>query len=527
MVILSGFQVVLSLGGCKCFMLGFFAKQQQQVCVGRLSLTTQAVFLVLFWVVTSVNTALAGDQRPPAPEEFPIDDKPVFSVMRYLSEIGWHDLQDERWNAYGQGTTISQWHPAFPAAYTNLNGSPNSLLPQAQNALTNTVTFYGGLKLWQGTELYAAPEMISETPFSNLKGLGGSIQNFEFQKSGSMQPTWYRSRAFMRQTFNFAGTQSHLDSAPLQLGGDVSSRRTVISLGDMSVLDIFDKNTFAGDLRQQYFNMSFMTNAAYDFAADVHGYSLGLAIEQYYANWALRFGRFMLPKNPNDLNLDFRVFKYYGDNLELEHKHTLFGQEGAVRILGYHNHAHTGSFSGAIAAFAANPAQNAVSCSGWNYGSNNANAPDVCWSRKTNDKYGIGINFEQRLNDDIGIFFRGMYSDGNTEVYNFTSTDRSLSTGIVFHGRLWDRHKDAFGLGLAQNMLSASHAQYLALGGIDQFIGDGAIRYKPEQVFDMYYKMNLLSSTWVTADYQIINNPGYNADRGPVNMLGLRFHVEF
>lgn len=469
-----------------------------------------------------------ADTRAPAQEEFPIDDTPGFSFMRTLSDLELHDLNDERWNVYGQTTYISQWHPVFHAAYTNLNGSTNSLLPQARNAFTGTVDFYAGFKLWEGTEIYGAPEMISETPFANLKGLGGSIQDFEFQKSGSSQPTWYRSRAYLRQTFNFGGKSTHLDSGPMQLGQNVDSQRMVITLGDLSVLDIFDRNTFAGDLRQQFFNMSFMTNAAYDFAADVHGYTVGLAGELYYDNWALRFGRFLPPKNPNSLAIDFRMFKFYGDQVEVEHKHTWLGQPGSVRILGYHNHEYTGSFSGAIAAYEANPGHNnAANCQTFNYGSTNANAPDLCWARKANDKYGIGINLEQYLTPDIGLFFRGMYSDGNTEVYNYTSTDRSASLGAVFHGRLWNRHKDAFGIGLAQNMLSASHVKYLQLGGIDQFIGDGAIRYRPEQVLDIYYKFHLISSAWATADYQIINNPGYNADRGPVNIYGLRFHLEF
>jgi high affinity Mn2+ porin len=479
------------------------------------------------WIFALLPCALWAKDRAPEQEEFPKDDAPGFSLMRLLSEQGLHDLQYESWNFYGQGTYIEQWHPAFPSQYTNLNGTPNSLLPQAQNAFTGTVTLYGGLKLWQGTELYGAPEMISETPFSDLKGLGGAIQNFEFQKSGTPQPTWYRSRAFLRQTFNMGGEQEHLASGPLQLAQDVDSRRLVFSFGDMSVLDIFDKNTFAGDLRQQYFNMSFMTNAAYDFAADSRGYTVGLAGELYYDEWAFRFGRYAVPKNPNDLNLDFRVFKFYGDQLELEHKHQLFEQDGAVRVLMFHNHLSTGTFNGAIAALQANPGQNAADCVGSSYGSSNTAAPDVCWSRATHDKYGIGINMEQRISDDVGSFFRGMYNDGRSEVYNYTSTDRSLSGGLVFHGRVWDRHKDAVGLGFAQNMLSAAHRQYLQMGGADQFIGDGNLRYRPERVYEIYYKLHLIGSMWATADYQYIQNPAYNADRGPINMLGLRFHSEF
>jgi hypothetical protein len=31
----------------------------------------------------------------------------------------------------------------------------------------------------------------------------------------------------------------------------------------------------------------------------------------------------------------------------------------------------------------------------------------------------------------------------------------------------------------------------------------------------------------MTADFQRVNNPAYNADRGPVNFAGVRFHAEF
>ena len=69
-------------------------------------------------------------------------------------EKGVHDLKDERWNAYGQFTYISSWKGAFPASYTNLNGSTNSLLPGSERSFTGTATLYLGLKTWQGGEIY-------------------------------------------------------------------------------------------------------------------------------------------------------------------------------------------------------------------------------------------------------------------------------------------------------------------------------------------------------------------------------------
>jgi hypothetical protein len=69
---------------------------------------------------------------------------------------------------------------------------------------------------------------------------------------------------------------------------------------------------------------------------------------------------------------------------------------------------------------------------------------------------GIGINLEQGITEDIGVFFRGMYSDGKTEVYSYTSADRSLSFGAAMKGLRWGRRKDTLGIGYAQSWIQAS-----------------------------------------------------------------------
>jgi len=108
--------------------------------------------------------------------------------------------QDERWNAYGQATYIRNVHGAFPAAYTNLNGSSNSLLPQKEYSPSATATAFLGVKPWSGGELFFAPEMIAQVAFSDLAGLGGSVQNAELEKTGFSTPIFYTSRLFLCQT---------------------------------------------------------------------------------------------------------------------------------------------------------------------------------------------------------------------------------------------------------------------------------------------------------------------------------------
>jgi high affinity Mn2+ porin len=67
----------------------------------------------------------------------------------------------------------------------------------------------------------------------------------------------------------------------------------------------------------------------------------------------------------------------------------------------------------------------------------------------------------------------------------------------------------------------------LNMGGIDGFIGDGRINYKPEQTFEAYYNININKFSWLTFDFQRIANPAYNSDRGPVTIFGARLHAEF
>ncbi len=477
-------------------------------------------------IVAAVIFVLAGSARA-AVTEPDARDEDQFDFMNLLSHHALHDIEQERWNAYGQFTYISSWKRPFRAAYTNLNGSTKSLLPTAERSFTGTFTAYLGLALWRGGEVYAVPEVIAERPLSGLAGLGGAIQNFELQKQGSATPLLYLSRAYFRQTLDLGGEHLRDASQPMQLGKTTDSRRLVLTVGNFSILDFFDKNAFAGDLRRQFFNMSFLTYAAYDFAADARGYAWGGVAELFWDNWAFRIARITPPKNPNELPIDFRLYKYFGDQLEIEHRHEFRGRVGAVRVLAYRNRERMARFDDAVAAFETDPNRNATTCTTFNYGSQNATAPDLCWARRPNIKSGVGINLEQQVHDDIGVFFRGMISDGQTEVYSFTSTDRSVSFGSLARGSLWRRRFDYVGIGYAIGWISASHADYLARGGIDAFIGDGALNRATERVFEVFYSVNLLTTIWLSADYQHISNPAYNADRGPVNILGARVHGEF
>ncbi len=468
-----------------------------------------------------LSFASAQEGTPaPRPEQQP-------SLMDILARHGVVDSKNERFNIYGQFTYISGWKPSFYAPYTNFNGSINSLLPGAERSFTGTATAYLGLRTWRGGELYFVPELISEQPLSQLRGIGGAIQDFELQKGGDALPTLYSSRLFFKQTVELGGTDVEKDSGPLQLGTTYKSRRLIFVAGNYSILDFFDKNAFDIDPRQGLFSLAFLTYSAYDFASDARGYSWGAVTELDWDNWSARFSRITPPRDPNQLAIDWRLLKYYGDQVELEHEHKIHDLEGTVRILGYRNRENIGNFSTAIKDFEADPGKNATTCTGFNYGSGNANAPDLCWSRASHVKEGIGIFAEQYLAKDIGVFGRAMLSDGKSEVYAYTSTDKSAAVGVLAKGSLWKRPFDVTGIGYNAGGISKSHQRYLEMGGVDGFIGDGKLNPGGELAVDVFYNVNFHKALWFAGDYQHIVNPGFNVDRGPVDVYSLKIHGEF
>jgi high affinity Mn2+ porin len=66
----------------------------------------------------------------------------------------------------------------------------------------------------------------------------------------------------------------------------------------------------------------------------------------------------------------------------------------------------------------------------------------------------------------------------------------------------------------------------LKAGGLGFELGDGNLNYAPENLLEFYYSMELIKNINVSGAYQFIGNPGYNKDRGPVNIFSIRVHIE-
>ena len=412
------------------------------------------------------------------------------------------DPESNRWEIHGQTTYLPQGYPGFRALYTGAN----SLTPAPQAQATWSNSLFLNVRLWEGGEVYYNPELLQGFGLNDTVGVAG-FPNGEAQKSNFPYPHYNTSRLLLRQTFGFGGEQEELASGPLQLSNKVDVSRLTLQAGKFAVMDIFDGNAYAKDTRKDFINWSMWAPGAFDYSADKVGLTYGATAEFNQKQWALRAGYFLMVGTSNSNNFDPRVFERGSYVLELETRYSLFSLPGKVRTIAWLNSAFSGSYRETLN----NPALNL----------------DIALTREGRIKYGYVFNLEQTLTDDIGLFGRWSWNNGKTEIMAFTDIDASLAGGLSIKGARWGRPDDVIGIGGAINALSNDHRDFIAAGGLGVLIGDGALNYRRERIFETYYAYALNKQITLTADYQFITNPAYNADRGPVSVFSGRLHGEF
>ncbi len=406
---------------------------------------------------------------------------------------------------HGQFTTVAQTYPSFTSPFQGTN----SLDGHHQTQETIDATLFVGLKLFDGLELYANPEIDQGFGLSNTLGLAG-FSSGEAYKVGKSDPYFRLQRAFVRYTLGLGDASEPTESAANQFAGPHPTDNITLTLGKISVGDIFDTNTYTHDPRADFLNWSLIDSGAFDYAADAWGYSYGAVAEWTQSWWTLRAGVFDLSDVPNSIHLEtgFQQFELVA---EAEERHELFGQPGKIKVLGFVNRGRMALYRDAVA-----------------LGQQTGATPDVALVRHYQSRPGAAVNVEQGLTSDIGAFLRVSFNDGSKEAYEFTEINRSAAVGLAVKGTLWHRAADTVGVAGVVNQISPAARAYLAAGGLGILIGDGQLpRYGSEDILEVYYKAAVIEGINLTFDYQHIADPAYDAARGPVNILGLRFHAEF
>ncbi len=413
--------------------------------------------------------------------------------------------ENEKWNLYYQATSIGQYHPAFPALYSG----PLSLLNHAEGEASLTTTLFFGWRPFENTQFYFDPEIAGGRGFSATDGVA-NFPNGEMPRVATATPKPYLARLFVTQDFALGPERETTESDENQLAGSRPMNRYSVTVGRFTVTDFFDNNKYSHDPRTQFMGWAVMYNGAWDYAADTRGYTWGWVHELHTKRFSLRYGSAAMPLVANGLRFDRRLLRDRSDMFEGEVHFQPRGHDGAVRLLSYQNRADMGNYAEALRLAA-----------------QTGGKPDVVATRKIGTlKYGFGVSAEQELIQDVGIFGRLGWNDGKTESFAFTAIDRLATIGVSVSGKRWVRPDDTAASEITVAGISGVHSQYLAAGGIDFLIGDGALRYGRETIWESYYRARLVRWLFATLDVQHIDNPAYNRDRGPVWVGTLRLHIE-
>jgi high affinity Mn2+ porin len=411
---------------------------------------------------------------------------------------------ERRFTAHAQSTVITQKHDVFHAPYSGAFSLPRH--EEEKTSITGTV--YLGARLWEGGEVYFDPEIAGGEGFGGVKGVAG-FPNGEIQRVSEPAPKPYVARLFYRQDFSLdGGDRERVEDDQNQVAGFRDSRRISLLLGKFSGTDYFQTSRYGNDARTQFQNLSLFTTGAWDYPADVRGYTLGAMLEYNQPQWALRYAAMAEPKQAQGGTLDSRLPSALGHAVEFEQRYALREHPGAIRLMGFANSADMGKYREAI-----NEAGGSV--------------PDVTTTRTFRVKYGFGVTADQEITPTLGLFARLGWNDGRSETWAFTEIDRSASLGLSLKGTRWLRPDDVVGIAGALNGISRDHRDYLGAGGHGFIIGDGRLSYGLEHIVEGYYLIKLADHIFVTADVQSVWNPAYNRDRGPVFIGAIRAHLEF
>ena len=410
-------------------------------------------------------------------------------------------LEDVAFHA--QTTFISQYAAPFRSPYQGANSLASNSGREGWD-----VTLYAGLRPWRGAEIWINPEIDQGFALSDFHGVAGFVNNDP--SKGSSYPFARIQRAFFQQTFDLGGDVHKVDADLNQFAMTETENRVVVTAGKFATGDIFDLNKYAQDARQDFMNLAVVSTGTYDYASDAFGYTYGVATEWYQGPWTLRGGYFDLSRISAGVELDpgFHEFQWVG---ELERRYDLLGQPGKILFTYYFSRGNMGTYNAAVSLsqLTGEPA-------------------NVSLVRQGRSRSGIGGNLEQQITPDLGIFARAGIANGNVQDYEITDIDRTATIGLSQSGKPWGRPDDTFGLAGNVNTITKAHQAYFNAGGLGIVIGDGALPHPgPEQILEAYYRYNLSSLWHVTLDYQFVNNPAYNRDRGPVSIIATRLHADF
>jgi high affinity Mn2+ porin len=419
-----------------------------------------------------------------------------------------HLIADRVWIS-GQANFIFQAHNPFHSPYAAVNSFQSRV---ETTALSRVLTLYTGIKLTRWTEFIFDAEEAGGKGLSEALGIA-AFTNLDVVRNPSLGQDVYAARYFVHFTLPLTADRVEEAPNPFYLQKSIPRQRLEFTIGKMGMVDFFDNNAVGSDSHLQFTNWAIDNNGAYDYAANTRGYTVAAILSYTGPRFEARYGEALMPTVANGINLDANLRRARSDNLELEWKPEWFqGQATRIRPLAYLNHANMGDYGQAINGYLQHV----------------NTTPDVTLYRHQGSlKQGFGLNIEQELPANFRAFLRTGWNEGHKESFAYTEINNTFAIGADLSGDKWHRKDDRLGTAFETGGLSSQHRQYLALGGLGFILGDGRLRYGREDVSETYYNAHVVSGLYMAVQLSYVNNPGYNRDRGPVIVPGVRAHVDF
>src|SRR5665213_405483 len=387
-------------------------KPDMRPCLAQLGMQ---ILCALLFCLASPRLAQAQDSAQPS-SQTPSADQDVSA-----------EAAMQKWNLHGQVTETLQGDPSFRALYSGTN----SLSSKGEVQETFTSDLYVGARLWHGGEIHADGLLWQGYGLSRTEGIE-DFPNGDAFKLGTTYPHFMFAHLFIRETLGLGGKRESVPDGPLTLVGDQDISRLTFTLGRFSPMDMFDHNTYAQDSHTQFLNWAMQTNLAWDFSSDSVGYTTRIAVELNQPNWTLRTGFFQTPGTKNgftadDLVLTFphagssgKFFDSWGAVAEFERRYDVDARPGAMRFLACTDKADMISYRAAASLLGSG-----------------GSLVDLSPARAYRYKYGFGLNLEQSVTANVGIFTRLGWNNGQTEGWMYTDANWTASLGTSVNGSVW------------------------------------------------------------------------------------------
>ncbi len=435
-----------------------------------------------------------------------------------------------RWLLLGQANIIFQAHPGFHSPYEGTN----SLLARGEYKTSLIGTLYTGFQLKRdpryANDLLFDLESAGGRGLSEALGLAG-FTNLDVVRNPNLGSKPYIARVLMHQVIGLSRKLVPVARTPFSLPTETPERRIELHVGRMGLPDFLDINSVGSDSHLQFMNWTADNNGAWDYAADTRGYTYAAVAGYEDKVWSARGVIALMPTVANGINLDWALRRARGENFEAEYRKVSVARllakvtgnnakadsAGTLRVLSFINYADMGLYR----------VQNNAALAQRAAGDLAAVPVITAHAPATTVKYGFIVNTDQQVTSDIRAYGRFGWNEGQHESFAYTEVDQTVAFGADMAGNRWNRANDRFGVAGISNAIKRDHQEYLALGGRGFLLGDGRLHYAREDILEAYYTAHNWRGLFTAFDVQLIDHPGYNQDRGPVEVFSVRTHVDF